>query len=169
MRVHGPIEVDALSPAFHDAYRRAGGTPEQPDARAAWRAFRELALRPVVPGEVAPEVDEDFFMVEVSAGGEYRPELCIRREVGLADEKHDHLETVRFSLALFHENHTAIPAVRSGSVFASFRAERDPADVAAFLDEIERSDGYKVFVLGGVPVGMEVSDPPVRDLPTGYP
>jgi hypothetical protein len=75
MPAHAPIEVDALSPAFHQAYRRAGGTPEQPDARAAWRAFCELALRPVVPGDAAPEVDEDFFMDDVWPGGEYRPEF----------------------------------------------------------------------------------------------
>jgi hypothetical protein len=169
MRAHAPIELDALTAAFHDAYHRLGGRPEQPDPRAAWRAFRELALRPVVPGGVAPEIDEDFFMVEVWPGGDYRPELSIRRSVGLADEKHDHLETVHFWLALFHEDHTEIAALRSGSAYESFPAERNPADVAAFLDEIERSDAYKLFVLGDVPVGIEVSEPPVRDLPPGDP
>jgi hypothetical protein len=59
--------------------------------------------------------------------------------------------------------------LQSGAVFASFPAVCDPAAVAAFLDEVERSDRYKVCILDRVPTGMEVSDPPVRDLPTGYP
>jgi hypothetical protein len=169
MPAHRPIEVDALSPTFHEAYRRAGGTPERPDAGAAWAAFRELAVRPVVAGDAAPEVDEDFFVVEISAGGEYRPEFMIERRVGLADEKHDHLETVLFTLALHYEEQPAIAALTTGAVHASFRPERDSAEVAVFLDEIERTDRFRVFFRDCVPVGMYVSPPPERDLPAGYP